>query len=242
MWWRAVCVGAMLSTGWPCPPCRPNRAVERPARAPRSSWPALGIPTGAQIIDVRWSGDRMGEFTIITTLPRSSAGRRPTRAPPPCVCPYPDPVPRTALGAAGGCAGGGGGALWMDSVAWSSTCGGMVRPKVWAVWRLITEPRPGALPRWIRKRCATCSSCQGYGVVIIATLWVSAKQRDTDNLDVCHRSKAERCRTPAALRLRRCSIRNALDSQLPDGVNSPVNGIPMRTKLPCASATVGYTV
>jgi hypothetical protein len=53
----------------------------------------VGIPMGPQVIDVRWSGDRMGEFTEIGVLPPAFRGPAPLLGPGPGFVPPPDPVP-----------------------------------------------------------------------------------------------------------------------------------------------------
>ena len=53
----------------------------------------VGIPMGPQIIDVRWSGDRMGEFTEIGVLPPAFRGPAPAPIFAPFLVPPPGPVP-----------------------------------------------------------------------------------------------------------------------------------------------------
>ena len=58
----------------------------------------VGIPMGAQIIDVRWSGDHLGEFTEIGILPPAfrgpvPVGFGPVLVPPPVPVPVPVPGP-----------------------------------------------------------------------------------------------------------------------------------------------------
>jgi hypothetical protein len=101
MRWGRVLVGALLgafSLGFPV---HAQQAPEPPVPGGAVVVAPLGIPVGAQIIDVRWSGDRMGEFTILTTLPPafrraeghsgpSTSGVAPFRA-------SPIPTPRVPL-------------------------------------------------------------------------------------------------------------------------------------------------
>jgi len=57
----------------------------------------VGVPMGAQIIDVRWSGDRLGEFTEIGVLPPAFRGPAPAGFGPVLV-PPPGPVPAPVTG------------------------------------------------------------------------------------------------------------------------------------------------
>ena len=57
----------------------------------------VGIPMGPQVIDVRWSGDRMGEFTEIGVLPPAFRGPAPVGFGP-VVVPPPGPVPAPVPG------------------------------------------------------------------------------------------------------------------------------------------------
>ncbi len=65
----------------------------------------VGVPTEAQVIDVRWSGDRRGEFTELSVLPPAFRGPAPAAAlglgfapvpvsiPAPAAVPAPIPAP-----------------------------------------------------------------------------------------------------------------------------------------------------
>jgi hypothetical protein len=74
MWRGAVLVGIVLSVGSMVPSVQAQQGVDGAGARPPVVAAPLGIPVGAQIIDVRWSGDRMGEFTIIATLPPEFRG------------------------------------------------------------------------------------------------------------------------------------------------------------------------
>jgi hypothetical protein len=97
-WW--VMVGAILGAGLAAPAVLAQSGPDTPGAGGPVVVAPLGIPIGPQIIDVRWSGDRMGEFTILTTLPpafrRAEGHSGPARAESPLVRPTPTPAPLTA--------------------------------------------------------------------------------------------------------------------------------------------------
>ena len=68
MWWR-ILVGTVLSIGAAATPVHAQSDAAAPAAVGGPATLPFGIPVGAQISDVRWSGDRIGEATIVTTLP-----------------------------------------------------------------------------------------------------------------------------------------------------------------------------
>jgi len=94
MAWGRVIVGALLSAQLAAPTAQAQGGGDRPNASVPVAVAPLGIPTGAQIIDVRWSGDRMGEFTIIATLPPEFRGPAPNAGPAPFrSAPTPAPLP-----------------------------------------------------------------------------------------------------------------------------------------------------
>jgi hypothetical protein len=94
MRWSRVLVGTLLSTAIAVPSVQAQQGGGTAGGLTPAVAAPLGIPTGAQIIDVRWSGDRMGEFTILTTLPPEFRGPAPNRGPAPFrSAPTPTPLP-----------------------------------------------------------------------------------------------------------------------------------------------------
>ncbi|SRR5581483_11208680 len=98
-WWR-VLVGAILGAGIAAPSIHAQQGSDAPAAGEPVVATPLGIPVGPEIIDVRWSGDRRGEFTILTTLPpafrraEGHSGPSVSRAAP--FRPLPSPTPLAA--------------------------------------------------------------------------------------------------------------------------------------------------
>ena len=72
--WRAALAG-ILGAGVLVSPAQAQLGLDVPVGGGPYDPARVGIPMGAQIIDVRWSGDRRGEVTLLTTLP--PAFRRP---------------------------------------------------------------------------------------------------------------------------------------------------------------------
>src|SRR3954467_13014783 len=97
MRWERVLVGTLLSAGLAAPTTQAQDGGDRPGASAPVVISPLGIPVGTQIIDVPWSGDRMGEFTVLTTLPpafRRAEGHTGPAAPRPApVQPTPTPTP-----------------------------------------------------------------------------------------------------------------------------------------------------
>jgi hypothetical protein len=67
---RAMVAG-LLGAGLVVSPAQAQMGITVPVGAGPYDRAAVGVPTGAQIIDVRWSGDRGGEFTILAVLPEA---------------------------------------------------------------------------------------------------------------------------------------------------------------------------
>jgi hypothetical protein len=79
----------------------PSAAAQVPPLVGRGAYAAdrVGIPSAGQVQDVRWSGDRRGEFIEIGLLPEAFRGPAPLppmipfTAPAPGPSPSPRPVP-----------------------------------------------------------------------------------------------------------------------------------------------------
>ena len=68
MWWR-ILVGTILGVGVAATSVHAQSDPAAPGAAGGPAGLPLSIPVGAQLLEVRWSGDRLGEATIVTTLP-----------------------------------------------------------------------------------------------------------------------------------------------------------------------------
>jgi hypothetical protein len=68
----------------------PSAAAQVPPLVGRGAYAAdrVGIPSAGQVQDVRWSGDRRGEFTEIGLLPEAFRGPTPG----PLIVPFTAPV------------------------------------------------------------------------------------------------------------------------------------------------------
>jgi hypothetical protein len=69
----------------------PSAAAQVPPLVGRGAYAAdrVGIPSAGQVQDVRWSGDRRGEFIEIGLLPEAFRGPTPG----PLIVPFTAPVP-----------------------------------------------------------------------------------------------------------------------------------------------------
>src|SRR5919199_535184 len=97
MRWGRVLVASIASAAIAASSVHAQQGVETAATGGPVAAAPLGIPVGPQIIDVHWSGDRRGEFTILTVLPpafrRAEGHSGPSAAESVPLRPAPTPLP-----------------------------------------------------------------------------------------------------------------------------------------------------
>lgn len=100
MRWQWVLAGVILSTGLVVPPVHAQQDPGAGVAVSPVVVVQTGVPSELQITDIRWSGDRLGESTLLSTLPpafrRAEGHSGPDGYNPAALRPAPTPAPTAA--------------------------------------------------------------------------------------------------------------------------------------------------